>query len=317
MPTSAGTKNFTISSNSTSYTGTCPVDINVVMRKKRILAIGTESPYGYNIAYKGTPGGGYDLVHDPRNFGSQQTSIVQIKDLEVVSLKSEYITPTNLNQYLSGTNKADMIVISYITGWTITDNNYVVQALSDYVKNGNPLFLMADNNAVGLGGNTCWRNLLNKIFDTSNIRVEDIYPAAGYIFRFSSINHPILNGTFGDVRGQYWGEDASYAQVALNLPSDQIFEFSGVMDASTPTFIPSATQTNGIASFVHRTYPFVYIGDGGFGSHDLATMQFLAHLNWIHKISPHLNTIMDGEQTSKQFLIQYSLQMLLHGDLNL
>lgn len=270
-PTAVGTKVFTITSNSTSNIGSCTVNINVVMPKKRILAIGTETDFGYNIAYQGTAGGAYDLLHDQRNFGTLQSSVVQIDNLEVVSLGSLFITSSNLTPYLSGTGKADMIVISYSSGWDVAQNASVTQLLSDYVKNGNPLFLMADNNYVGQIASTSWKNLLNKIFDTSNIDVQNIYPAAtGYVFRFSSVNHPILNGPFGDVRGEYWGEDASYAQVALNLPTDQVFEFSGVIDASTPGFAPSISQTNGITCFAHRTYPFVFVGDGGFVSHNLA-----------------------------------------------
>ncbi|MFV0469984.1 MAG: hypothetical protein ACK5MK_13790 [Dysgonomonas sp.] len=273
-PTSAGSKTFTISSNSTTSTSTCNVTLNVVMKKKRILAIGTSSAYGYNIAYSGTAGGGYDMMHDARNFGTLSTSVLQIENLEIIDYGSTSITPSTLNPYLSGTTKVDMVVIAYNSGWTAANSSAVAQALGNYVKNGNPLFLMADNNGDGQTASTSWTALMRQIFDgsTTTVTVQNQTPlATGYVYRFSSVNHPILNGLFGDIRGQYWGEDASYGQIVLNLPMDEIIQFSGAIDVSTPNYTPSTAQANGVTSFVHRRYPFIYVGDGGFGSHDTGT----------------------------------------------
>lgn len=273
-PGSAGVKTFTVSTNSTSSSSTCEVSLNVVMKKKRLLSIGTSTAYGYNLGYSGTAGGGYDMVHDARNFGALTTSIVQIEQLEIIDFGSENITPSVLAPYLSGSTKADMIVIAYNSGWTAANSEAVATALGDYVKNGNPLFLMADNNAYGQAGSASWTALIRKIFSgsTTTVAVENLSPGGpGMVFRFSSVNHPILNGDFGDLRNEYWGEDASYAQVVLNLPADEIFVFSGVTDVSTPSYSPSSGHANGVTGFAHRTYPFVFIGDGGFGSHDNGT----------------------------------------------
>lgn len=263
-PESAGPKSFTITSNSKSSTATCEVTVNVVMKPKIILSIGLNSGYGYNFAYTSTNPGGYAFTHDIRNFGSAPNSIVQIENLVVQGIASG-VTMGTLSPYLSGDRKADMIVIDYATDWAT--NSGVAEALATYVKEGNPLFLMGDNNG---GGGADWTQLMNAIFGVSNITVQNTTPIApGRVYQFTNINHDILNGTFGDLRSQYWGEDASYAQIVLNLPMDDIIVFSDGIDHSTPGYDNSAAQADGVTCFVHRKYPFVFVGDGGFISRSL------------------------------------------------
>lgn len=273
-PQSSGTKIFTITSNSTSSSATCNASLNVVMKPKRILSIGLYNGYGYSFGQPGTMPGPYALVHDARNFGTLNTSVVQIEKLEVIGFNSIVpLTVSMMQQYVSGPNKVDMIIIAFSAGWYAAEDG-VATLLGNYVKNGNPLFLMGDNNmSYGQTPSISWTRIMQAIFEgtTNNVKVQNLDPGTpGQIFRLSSINHPILNGPFGDIRGQYWGEDSSIAQVVLNLPNDEIVLFSDCWDISINGYVPNPAQQNGITGFAHRKYPFVFIGDGGFDSRELS-----------------------------------------------
>lgn len=275
----AGVKTFTISTNSTSSTATCSFTINAVMKAKRLLTIGTPETFQYQFSKPSQTGygaGAYEFTHDIRNFGTLNTSIIPIERLNVIGLDA-IIEPSTLKPYLSGPEKADMIVIALNSGWSLNDNDEVSKLLADYVRNGNPLFIMGDyNTASTITGQQAWTSVIKQIFegDTTNTLVEDLKNAsntavgAGSVFRLSSYNHPILNGPFGDARGQYWGEDGSTAQVTINLPSDEIILLSGTNDVSTPNFTPTPNHADGATAFLHIKYPFVFIGDGGFNSHN-------------------------------------------------
>ncbi|MCL1690177.1 hypothetical protein CMU59_18445 [Elizabethkingia anophelis] len=81
-----------------------------------------------------------------------------------------------------------------------------------------------------------------------------MYPIQG-----TETKDQILNGRIGDVRGRYWGEDASATSAIQGLPLQNITAYSdGVA-------INKTTDNYGeVTMFKHNTKNFFFVGDGGF-----------------------------------------------------
>ncbi|MDR1543760.1 MAG: hypothetical protein LBS50_04985 [Prevotellaceae bacterium] len=259
---------------------------------------------GANAANAADNGGTYEFVRDTRNFGTLPESVVPIEMLTLINGSNSNLNINDLNgvhgsapnysaatqklaEYLSKNNpdRPDIIYIAYNAGWLNykdNKNRTVGQILADYCKEGNLLILFGDNNASGelapgMGtsnvASSLWTQFMQALFGRTGIQIRNWQddPAGamstsltGRCFMFSNINHPALNGPFGDIRGKYWGEDASYPQVATGLNVNDLYLISDSYDWSEGR----DRTTSGYTIFASKDYPFIFIGDGGFMSHD-------------------------------------------------
>jgi len=81
------------------------------------------------------------------------------------------------------------------------------------------------------------------------------------VYQLSGTDDAILNGPFGDIRNQRWGEDASNTSGASGIPSGMIDIYSNGSDISGGT-----SNSAIVTAFKHKTLNFLWIGDGGFNS---------------------------------------------------
>jgi len=264
-PVSSGIQTFKISSNSATSTSTCDIKVSVVMTPKRFLIFGATTAPGYSFAALSSnnsagDGDAYTFVKDVRNFGTLPSSTVQVENITLINGGSGSIGASDLTS-LAATdpNRPDAVFIFYSSGWTAS-NTAVVNALKNFVYDGHPVLLFPDN--ASAGSNQGYIDLVNAIFGVTTMTI-----AAGDVagaFMFQGINHPILNGPFGDIRGKYWGDDASATLIVQNLPTDNVYLFSDSFDWTRGA---NSGGRVGYSCFMHRTLPFVYVGDGGFLSH--------------------------------------------------
>jgi hypothetical protein len=71
---------------------------------------------------------------------------------------------------------------------------------------------------------------------------------------------PILNGPFGNIGGQYWGEDA--AGTTTSIPAASLAN-APIVVYSTAT---NALYAGNITAFRHKSMNLLWVGDGGFNS---------------------------------------------------
>jgi len=265
-PISAGMQTFKLSSNSATSTSTCDIKVSVVMKPKSFLIFGLVGAPGYSFAAQSTnnsvgDGDAYTFVKDPRNFGTLPSSTVQVENINLINGGSGVITPTKLASLArTNPNRPDAVFIFYDSGWgTDANGTTVVNTLNDFIHDGRPVLLFPDD-AIGMDQG--FINLVNAVFGVTTMTVDNTAVAGAYMFQ--GINHPILNGPFGDVRGKYWGDDASATLLVQNLPIDNVYLFSDSYDWTRGAYYSGHI---GYTSFMHRTLPFVYMGDGGFLSH--------------------------------------------------
>lgn len=130
----------------------------------------------------------------------------------------------------------DIIVIGYNAHTTAAGN----AALIDFIQNkkGVVLAFTQDNQAAD-------SDMINAICGSS---ISLSYGGvAGTVYQFLDVDHPILNGPFGDIRNKYWGEDQATTFRLNSLPAGAI------------------TFNAGLESMVYGDN-FLWVGDGGFMS---------------------------------------------------
>ena len=181
-----------------------------------------------------------------------------------------------LRANLLGTNPVDILYI--------TQDTYIqpqtAEIIAQYLDRNGVVLVFNEGNG-GTPFYTTAANIMNACFGVSNITQiqqggiahSGITSVAGLVYLLSGnqeelndpyLADPILNGPFGDVRGKFWGEDASYAALLENLPTDEIITYSNGMPVNG-SGIP-ADRTNMVSAFRHKTKNLLYFGDGGFTS---------------------------------------------------
>lgn len=252
-PNSVEPVTLTISSNSTISKATCSVSVPVAYTKKKILTIGS-FPNGYGYNFSGTAQSGR-MLKASNNYGTLSTSIVKCEGFDIIDGGADP-SDARLYSWLLGAEPVDIVIIGFLSNYIGSGNQgtYIRQ----YLENGGVVLAYMDSNGAQA------QPLLRAVFDSSSITAGNITSAiAGLVFNFSNVDHEILNGPFGDIRGLYWGEDASYTQGAVGLPTDKITIFSTDQDLAGYN-----TGRGDVTAFVHNELNFVYVGDGGFNSSD-------------------------------------------------
>lgn len=282
-PYASTDKRVYIKSNSISSTATCMTTVYIIIPQKRVMTIGTNSAYGYNLGR--VDGASNTMITDPNNFGSHPHSIVRYSGFtnSGTAYNSNRVTSGNnagniiafwasdlnsaasdamFSNYLKGINgydKVDIVTIGY--NWDgINDNK--AQSLVDFLNTGGILLMFCEEA-------TSNRTFLRKLFNKPDIDITTGGPA-GSIYRYASITDPILNGPFGNLTSLTWGEDASSTQFATNLPLEEVTLYSSNQNISGAG-ASSTLVENSATAFRHNTLPFVWVGDGGFNSNNATT----------------------------------------------
>ncbi|WP_131329466.1 hypothetical protein [Chryseobacterium piperi] len=248
-PTSTSVKKITITSNSQGGVATtCNVNVIVVIPAKKLLAIGmSENAYGYN--FSGTAASGR-MITTASNFGTTATSIVKTEGFTRIN-GGNGPSVANLQNWLLGPEPVDIMVIGY--SWATSEE--AADVIAEYLVKGG--VVLAYNEATA-GMQRLFRNVFNdNSITTSNVN------AAGALYRLPVLNDEVINGPFGDARGKTWGEDASATTAALGLPAGDIDVYSTDSDLSQAS--PGGTAGR-VTAFKHRTFNFIWFGDGGFNS---------------------------------------------------
>jgi len=257
-PTSTDPTNLRLYSNSAGVVQTeCDVTVIIATPPKTILTIGSTF---YNPALYET-GGLRKMMLAPGNYGTNPNSVVKyVQPFTFISLTTGTTTAsaTTLAGHLTGPNPPDIVMISYYWVTTASTGEDYADVLLEYLNNKGVVLFYCENSD---GGYFVARALMRKIFADENITALANGGGAGTRHLIPILNNdPIINGPFGNVGGKYWGEDAS-----TTTP------ISGIADNANITIYSKSTATASIGqvtAFRHNSLNLVYVGDGGFNSHN-------------------------------------------------
>ena len=258
-PSSFGTTNFTISSNSDIVHNCC---INVVAGYSAMRILGVSGGYGYaTYGYAMDRSASKAFIESPLNFGFGGS-------MPVESITMSY--PGNYNTvnavlgaaFLAELNKdPDIVVIGHRVNFsTINQNNLdVIAAILEYADKGG-IVIMFDEFP------TDNRNLIYALFDDKVISPgnQSGGGASGTRDLILSIpGDPIVTGAldgggpfFGDIEGKYWGNDASTSG-SLTIRE----EFSD-------EFVVYSSRSNRATMLRYKNRNVFWCGDGGFLSNN-------------------------------------------------
>ncbi len=217
----------------------CDTTISVANRNIKILGLGS------GIYQPGSAGGNYSarrILATAENFGTLPNSTVPVQGITIINGANP--SSDGLNNFINNSNP-DIIVIGY--GYNPDANSAAI--LADYVKNNGVLLAFMENN-------TSATRVINAVCNSS-ISVSG-GSRAGSVYQYADLqNDPVINGPFGNLAGEYWGEDASSTSFVSALP-DNCVAYSG-----------NTTGTGtAVTSFRHSTLGFIFAGDGGFLSNN-------------------------------------------------
>lgn len=246
-PSSTTAKTLTITSDSQGgVSTTCNVNVIVVIPKKRLLTFGeSENGFGYNFSGIAASN---KLITTASNFGTTNNSVVKYEGWTSIINGGNTIDGSEANYFT--TDPVDIIILGY---------NFIITAqqadlFAQYLAKGGVVIAYTDR------GNdlTSTDYLLRKVFnDPSFSSVAGWSSGARYQFGYDNI--PVLNGPFRDIRGLFWGEDASTTAAipaSYSIPNATVLSKDGLGRTT---------------AFIHNTYNFIWVGDGGFNSNNGGT----------------------------------------------
>lgn len=263
-PTSLNDKHFTITSNSKKTVATCEAKVIVVIPKKRIYSLGHDAGYGYNLASGSVA---RTLLEKAINFGVEETSTIKTEMSQydfIVPGMTGIPSATEVNNIVNElkNNKPDIVLITqdiYVPD-NVTLRRSMMDAFTEYLNNKGVVLLFWEGNPNNSTGGV--QRFFSDLFNVSAIR-QARGQGAGSIYKLTNIDDAILNGPFGDVRGKYWGEDASWAMSLTNLPLGEfdIYSYGDDYSGNSGTLYDI---TGNIVGLKHKTMNLVFFGDGGF-----------------------------------------------------
>ena len=255
-PLGADPITLTFTTNSGDGVATCNATVNIATRPMSVLALGTTDAASYTMFTRTTasPYCGYDMVWDKNNFGTLPNSTVKFGDGDntwILHPSSGGPSAATVQGILNGTEPPDIVIIA--VGW-VSSSAATVNALVNYLNKGGVLLMYCEDAYLS-------QNLLNALFGTgATITCTASGNSGGSRYLLPTRNNdPLINGPFGNVGGQYWGEDASTTLVVRNLPTS-----APVMVYTTAT---GTVSGSGLPTLLrHNTLSFMWAGDGGFNS---------------------------------------------------
>ncbi len=242
-PSLTGSYTYTIYSNSTVEVTSCAVTVEYVevFRTVKILGLGSGIYQPGSASISNTSRA---IIEDKDNFGDitagdNPTSSEYIEGMQ-------FIDGTNSNtgtqlQSLIDTNNPDIIVVGY--SYNVDANE--AQVLLSFMEDNKGIVLYFNETTLSSD------NLFNALYNTT-VNVGGA-SGAGSTYALSNVDDGVLNGSFGDLRGKYIGEDASSTK----------YLDSTTIDASK--IIPYAyDEANEVVAFRDASRGFIFAGDGGF-----------------------------------------------------
>lgn len=253
-PYTTDLKRVIIRSNSSITTGVCYANVRIAIPKKKILSIGnSKNGYGYN--FSGTAASN-KLIREPLNYGTDQNSVISFEGWSEIKDGTSNPSTADLRTWLLGNAPYDIVILGYSWGPNVEQADIMMEYL---IRGG--VILAFSENKIGM------TNLLRLVTSNNSLNIKNGF-SAGSLYVYSAVDDMVLNGPFGDVRGQMWGEDASATSVALNMDTSAVYVYSDSFDKATDK---SPSVGHGITAFKHRVYNLIWVGDGGFNSNHTGT----------------------------------------------
>ncbi len=227
IPSASGLASFTINIAGQS----CNFSVNVnsgIIPRRTILSLGG----GMYTPNPGNTTAPTTILQSAVNFGPTGTVLSQGFDIKT----------TGTAQGNLAANIATYNPYIIIFTWDYTSNAADAAALKNYLDNGGRAMVFLQQAQP--------TQILNQIFGGSTV----VTPATGtnFIKTIANIDHPILNGPFGDARGLLVGDDnddsSSYTNANMNSSNVDVL----------------STKDGLVVGFVHKTYKLFFWGDGGF-----------------------------------------------------
>lgn len=195
-------------------------------------------------------GASYFMIEASQNYGTQATSIVRSGGFTHERVGDNFGLAPKLNVTL--VDKPDIVIISVYYRMNAAD----ITALLSYMDDGGVVVLLTDG--VDATDRSAQEPFFRQLFNTPTITLQNNGFSRGSLYMFNNINDEILNGPFGDIRGKYWGEDASQTTSLANVPTSEITYYSDAKAANR------SGVANGVTMFKHNSRHFFWMGDGGF-----------------------------------------------------
>lgn len=236
-PSSTSVKTMTITSDSQGgVSTTCSVNVIVVIPAKKIVHLGGTGDHGYSAEEDASK----NLMDAPANFGTLANSVVKFEGFT-------HLTPADGAPAIAAINAKPDIVI---TGYPYTPTASEITALVDYLNKGGVVIAQ-------LEGTASIQSFMRSLFANPQINVTG-RNSGGAVYPMINISDEILNGPFGDVRGENWGEDASATASIEGISEAFITSYTG------SSAINSTSVFAGTTMFKHKNLNLFYVGDGGF-----------------------------------------------------
>ena len=260
----AGTPNttdpipLTLTANSAGGESTCNFTVNIAYPNMTVYGVGSGNNFNYNPAAGAnnrpvSPHRFTDMMTAQVNYGTQDNSTVKSLGFTFID-GGDNPSNTALQAALTAPNPPDIVIF----GYPFSGDATTAQIILDYLNRKGVVLFYAESA-------TMVQNMMRAIFGDNTITAAQDGGGGGARYLMPMLpNDPIINGPFGNVGGQYWGEDASQSVTVRGIqynPNATIY--------STYTSTGSNPVTS-VTSFRHNSMNFIYCGDGGFNSCDNA-----------------------------------------------
>ncbi|WP_101689517.1 fimbrial protein [Dysgonomonas massiliensis] len=242
---------------------------------KRILAIGANAMYRYG--YMLEPNSGSRAFVDASiNFGVDPNSTVTMEQLpddyshngnysnkSDVSARGnafhiEYMTAgrgmsgESINMPYLNTMLSEFKPDIILTGQAINFSDDAIAAISEFVNKGGVLLMFNEYYPRAESINKMAGAIVGATLSGAN----EALAQSEFLFTLPTgtayEDDPILNNSFGDLRGKTWGIDGYFLHGFSGLPMSDIVVYNTRKKDTNPCF------------FRHKNKPFVFVGDGGF-----------------------------------------------------
>lgn len=263
-----------------------------VTASKPLITLGTSGYHnarGYNLALEQYAPNW--VIKAKSNFGPNDDSRVKIEGFDIINMIKGGGSPASnsldtdiTNKWLTGErNNGDILDILHIAYHTNPTTKEFEQ-IKTYLKNGGVgIFLLDDAARVnsfltaffGSKGYNRDTNIANIIPFVGNPVFKGDIDNETWQERLNELREdPILNGPFGDLTEQQWGEDTSTTQgVQLVSQPGKVTVYSTLQNLKkdkngNPILeTPGGSETYAsIFKYESDDYTFIFIGDGGFTS---------------------------------------------------
>ena len=271
IPYTTEDKRMRIQSNSATTSSVCYTKVRTVADKKRMIVFSRERGV-VNQSIADPASSVYQMLNNPQNYGTLASSKVPFEGWEIITEQSGGGIDTG-KLGLAAPNAYDIVVIE---NGSAAFTPEAFDALLRYLQKGGVVIVFNEKPLVG-------RDFFRKLTESNAVQVDNIHQA-GVVYQFNNENDQLLNGSFGDIRGKYWGEDASKTARVIHAVGSDFIVYTDATDATVAVgSLPEENEpsentlpgevsspdvegqgTEGFTIVRHHTYAFVWVGDGGF-----------------------------------------------------